>query len=88
MVHIPSPVRPSTPTLSPEGARAWISREAPPLQGSIPGPLAGLCFAAKDNIDAAGLRTTSACEAFAYMPVAHATVVRKLLDAGAALAGK
>lgn len=52
------------------------------------GPLAGLRFAAKDNIDAAGLRTTAACEAFAYMPVAHATVVRKLLDAGAALAGK
>jgi allophanate hydrolase len=88
MVHVSSSVRPSASALSPEGARAWISRDAAPLQGSVAGPLAGLHFAAKDNIDAAGLRTTAACEAFAHMPVAHATVVRKLLDAGASLAGK
>ncbi|EGI78290.1 amidase [Hylemonella gracilis ATCC 19624] len=45
-------------------------------------------FAVKDNIDAAGLPTTAACAAFAYSPQAHATVVQKLLDAGASLAGK
>jgi allophanate hydrolase len=80
------------PTDSAEGVRAWISRYAAPLSGAVSGsaagPLAGLRFAAKDNIDAAGLRTTAACEAFAYTPAAHATVVRKLLDAGASLAGK
>jgi allophanate hydrolase len=88
MVHVSSSVQPSTPALSSEGARAWISHDALPLQGSVAGPLAGLRFAAKDNIDAAGLRTTAACEAFAHMPVAHATVVHKLLAAGASLAGK
>lgn len=88
MVHATTPVRPSTLAPSAEGARAWISRYEPPLQGSAAGPLAGLRFAVKDNIDAAGLRTTAACEAFAYMPAAHATVVHKLLGAGASLLGK
>ncbi|QBK06296.1 allophanate hydrolase [Hylemonella gracilis] len=76
---------------SAESPRAWIARCAPPLSGAGVGglqPLAGLRFAAKDNIDAAGLRTTAACEAFAYAPAVNATVVQKLLDAGAALAGK
>lgn len=88
MVHATTPVRPSTLAPSAEGARAWISRYEPPLQGSAAGPLAGLRFAVKDNIDAAGLRTTAACEAFAYMPAAHATVVHRLLGAGASLLGK
>ncbi len=88
MVHATTPVRPSTLAPSAEGARAWISRYEPPLQGSAAGPLAGLRFAIKDNIDAAGLRTTAACEAFAYRPAAHATVVHKLLGAGASLLGK
>ncbi|WP_293405444.1 allophanate hydrolase [Polaromonas sp.] len=52
------------------------------------GPLAGLQFAAKDNIDALGLPTTAACPAFSYQPAAHSAVVQKLLDAGAALVGK
>jgi allophanate hydrolase len=50
--------------------------------------LAGLSFAAKDNIDVAGVPTTAACPAFAYTPMAHAAVVQKLLDAGAQLLGK
>lgn len=88
MVHATTTARPTTPASSPEGARAWISRYEPPLQGSAAGPLAGLRFAVKDNIDAAGLRTTGACEAFAYRPAAHAAVVHKLLGAGASLLGK
>jgi allophanate hydrolase len=51
-------------------------------------PLAGVCFAVKDNIDAAGLPTTAACPAFAYRPAASAPVVDRLLDAGAILIGK
>lgn len=70
------------------GAAAWISRYPQPVNVAAPGPLTGLRFAVKDNIDAAGLRTTAACEAFAYQPAAHATVVRRLLEAGAALVGK
>ena len=68
--------------------QAWISRFDTPLSIGSGGPLAGLRFAAKDNIDAAGLPTTAACAAFARMPSAHATAVQKLLDAGASLVGK
>ena len=88
MVHATTAVRPTTQALSAEGARAWISRYEPALQGAATGPLAGLRFAVKDNIDAAGQRTTAACEAFAYKPAAHAAVVHKLLSAGASLLGK
>ncbi|OWT79875.1 allophanate hydrolase [Achromobacter sp. HZ28] len=56
--------------------------------GTAAAPLAGLRFAAKDNIDVAGVPTTAACPAFAYVPAEHATVIQRLLDAGAALAGK
>jgi allophanate hydrolase len=69
-------------------AQAWIARLDPPLAGAAQGPLAGLRFAAKDNIDVAGVPTTAACSAFAYTPGAHAHVVQRLLDAGASLAGK
>ena len=51
-------------------------------------PLYGLPFAVKDNIDAAGLPTTAACPAFSYLPAKNATVVQRLLDAGAMLVGK
>lgn len=67
---------------------AWISRPAMPIAGAAAGPLAGLRFAVKDNIDVAGLPTTAACPAFAYAPEAHATVVQRLLAAGASVAGK
>jgi allophanate hydrolase len=51
-------------------------------------PLLGVPFAAKDNIDIASVPTTAACPAFAYMPARHATVVKRLLDAGALWLGK
>ena len=51
-------------------------------------PLAGVPFAAKDNIDAAGLPTTAACPAFSYRPAENAALVQRLLDAGAVLIGK
>ncbi len=52
------------------------------------GPLAGLTFAIKDNIDLADLPTTAACPAYAYQPEANAPVVQKLIDAGAIPIGK
>lgn len=51
-------------------------------------PLAGVPFAVKDNIDVAGFETTAACPAFAYRPTASATVVERLLAAGAICIGK
>lgn len=51
-------------------------------------PLYGVPFAVKDNIDHAGTPTTAACPAYEYVPEEHATVVEKLLDAGAMLVGK
>ncbi|MGA3241111.1 MAG: allophanate hydrolase [Bryobacteraceae bacterium] len=51
-------------------------------------PLYGLPFAIKDNIDLAGLPTTAGCPAYAYSPTVNATVVQRLLDAGAIAIGK
>lgn len=51
-------------------------------------PLYGVPFAIKDNIDAAGWRTSAACPAFAYLAEADATVVARLQAAGAVLLGK
>lgn len=51
-------------------------------------PLAGVPFAVKDNIDVAGLDTTAACPDFAYRPEASATVVERLVAAGALCIGK
>jgi allophanate hydrolase len=92
MVHTVLPAE--TAAAAPVGAapasapQAWISRFDTPLALTDRGPLAGQRFAAKDNIDAAGLPTTAACAPFAYAPTAHATVVAKLLNAGASLVGK
>jgi allophanate hydrolase len=51
-------------------------------------PLAGLLVAVKDNIDVAGLPTTAACPAYAYVPQTSATAVARLTDAGALVLGK
>lgn len=75
-------------TLPAWAPQAWISRFDTPLSTGTEGPLAGLRFAAKDNIDAMGLPTTAACPAFSYQPATHSAVVQKLLDAGAGLVGK
>src|SRR5262245_27365858 len=75
-------------------APIWISlvgkdealRRARDVDRSL--PLAGVPFAVKDNIDVAGIATTAACPSFAYTPARTATVVTRLLDAGAILIGK
>jgi allophanate hydrolase len=51
-------------------------------------PLYGVPFAVKDNIDVAGLPTTAACPAFAHVAAHSATVVQRLMAAGAVLVGK
>jgi allophanate hydrolase len=51
-------------------------------------PLLGVPFAVKDNIDVAGAPTTAACPSFAHVAHASASVVQRLLDAGAVWVGK
>jgi allophanate hydrolase len=51
-------------------------------------PLWGIPFAAKDNIDVAGIPTTAACPAYAYTPDKDAFVIAKLRAAGALMIGK
>lgn len=51
-------------------------------------PLYGIPFAIKDNIDLADVSTTAACPEFAYVPEQSATVVQRLIDAGAIPVGK
>ena len=51
-------------------------------------PLWGIPFAVKDNIDVAGMPTTAACPAYAYVPAKDATVVALLKAAGAVVIGK
>jgi allophanate hydrolase len=51
-------------------------------------PLYGMTFAIKDNIDLEGVPTTAGCPAYQYVPSKSATVVEKLLAAGAIPIGK
>jgi allophanate hydrolase len=72
----------------------WITRRDPDVVAAEAAavdpslPLAGSRLAVKDNIDVAGLSTTAGCPAFAYAPDTTATVVRRLVAAGATVAGK
>ena len=51
-------------------------------------PLYGVPFAIKDNIDLTGVPTTAACPDYAYDPDKDATVVSRLIAAGAIPLGK
>lgn len=62
--------------------------EALEAGGNTALPLYGIPVAVKDNIDVAGLPTTAACPAFAYVPERDATVVVRLKAAGALIIGK
>ncbi|TCT03535.1 allophanate hydrolase [Aquabacter spiritensis] len=74
-------------TLRPE---ADLLAEAASLEAAGDTTLAlyGIPIAVKDNIDVAGLPTTAACPAFAYLPAADATAVARLKAAGALIVGK
>jgi allophanate hydrolase len=52
------------------------------------GPLAGQRLAVKDNIDVAGFTTTAGCPGYAYTPTDSASVVSRLVAAGAHVVGK
>jgi allophanate hydrolase len=63
------------------GLPVYLSTAASAQHGD--GPLAGLPFAVKDNIDVAGLPSTAACPALTEPATAHAVAVQRLVDAGA-----
>lgn len=65
--------------------RAWALESDPQARAL---PLYGIPFAVKDNFDVAGMTTTAACPAFARVAKETATVIERLLDAGAILIGK
>ncbi|GGN70328.1 amidase [Streptomyces albiflavescens] len=71
--------------------RAEVEREARSIDERVaagePLPLAGKLFAAKGNIDVAGLPTTAGCPAYAYTPEEDAPVVARLRAAGAIVLG-
>lgn len=77
--------------------RVWIRRLEPReiapyvdrlVETDVASPLRGVPFAIKDNIDLAGVPTTAGCPDYAYTPVRSATVVERLVAAGAIPAGK
>lgn len=66
-----------------------LRTEAAALGPYDPGkPLWGIPYAAKDNIDVAGIETTAGCPAYAYTPDVDAFVIAKLRAAGALMIGK
>jgi aspartyl-tRNA(Asn)/glutamyl-tRNA(Gln) amidotransferase subunit A len=67
-------------------AITWLDE---PLRGMDAGPLAGRTLLVKDLIDTAGVRTTYGSQIYAdHVPDRHATVVQRVLDAGAIVVGK
>jgi Asp-tRNA(Asn)/Glu-tRNA(Gln) amidotransferase A subunit family amidase len=67
-------------------AITWLDE---PLRGGASGPLAGRTLLVKDLIDTADVRTTYGSRIYAeHVPGRHATVVQRVLDAGAVVVGK
>ncbi len=75
-------------SLTPREAALARAHELENDPAAVTLPLYGIPFAIKDNIDFAGVPTTAGCPAYAYVPERSATVVERLLAAGAILVGK
>ncbi|MER6559069.1 amidase [Streptomyces sp. NPDC001027] len=77
-------------TRTPEAARARaIEAEREVMAGRSRGPLHGIPFALKDNIDASGVPTTASSSVWAdRVPVHDSAVMDRLTAAGAVLVGK
>lgn len=76
--------RPAAPGEDPHNAFVHYCK----VKGAARGPLAGRRFAVKDNIAVAGLPTSNASAMAAGVAGFDATIVDRLLDAGAELVGK
>src|SRR6202022_1321661 len=82
------PLQPVWISLVPREAASARARELENDPAARGRPLYGVPFAIKDNIDLAGLPTTAGCPAYGYSPKRNASVVERLLDAGAIAIGK
>lgn len=72
-----------------QARRTAAARSEEVVRGELRGPLHGIPVGIKDNIDTAGVRTTSGSRILAdYVPEADADVVQRLTDAGAIVLGK
>lgn len=86
-----APVAPERAWSRPDAAdnpyNAWYVTSS--ITESDSGPLAGRTVAVKDNTAVAGIPMTNGSDTFdGYVPSTDATIVRRLLDAGATIAGK
>jgi allophanate hydrolase len=82
------PLQPVWISLVPREAALARARELENDPAARGRPLYGVPFAIKDNIDLAGLPTTAGCPAYSYSPKHNASVVERLLEAGALAIGK
>lgn len=89
--YLPEVTYPRTPGYRPEGEEnkynAWYYKTT--VEGAAEGPLKGKTVALKDNIMLAGVpMMNGAATLEGYVPDIDATVVQRLLDAGATITGK
>lgn len=80
--------RESTGDPGDDSYNAFVDVYSPPRQEHSTGSLAGVSVAIKDNIAVSGLRMTCGLRDFHFVPRTDATVVTRLLGAGAAVVGK
>ena len=89
--YLPPVKYPRTPGYRPEGAEnkygAWYYKSE--IKGAAKGKLAGMSVAIKDNVCVAGVPMMNGASTFeGYVPEIDATIVTRLLDAGATIKGK
>lgn len=89
--NLPVVKYPRTPGYRPEGdenrLNAWYVKSR--VKGADSGPLAGRTVALKDNVMLAGVPMMNGASLLeGYVPEVDATIVTRLLDAGAEIAGK
>lgn len=75
------------PTAAEDPHNAWITKCR--VEGEESGPLTGMTVGLKDNVSLAGVELTNGTRVMdGYVPATDATIVTRLLDAGATIAGK
>jgi amidase len=89
--HVPVVKYPRTPGYFPEGEdnpnNAWYVKTT--IKGAAGGKLAGKTIAVKDNVCVAGVPMTNGASTLeGYVPEIDATIITRVLDAGATILGK